>query len=804
MKRYAISFILLMAVLISYMFYPKTATAEASTETPNQVILRLNGNKAFVDGVLKNIDETDFEITPFEQNKVAYLPLRFLAHYFNADISWDEKTQAAVLKKSNSEIITIPVGKNEITVNGQITTLDKKTIMKNGRVYIADEAFTAVFSREYSRTNNFISLGKLFDVNTDYDKYFNELQGLSVIGSKENFIKIAGISEEPVKYGYGYGGEIDFKTADQAANATSGASAPSAGASAPTSAAAPSAAESAPKLISGSLENSADFSKTNIQVLGVDEGDVIKTDGEYIYYLRDVKLSVVKAVPADAMKVEYTVTFPTADFIPTEIYTDKTRLTVIGTSYYNNKTYVFVYDITDKKNIKKVREFTSNGAYNNSRKIGDTVYVISNLSVYDVYKSKDEIQPPMYSDSLKGNVNKPIDFKEIYYCPGYTSRNFTIIMRADLSKAEEPVKTTTFFGTGENLYMSQDNLYIATSDMRYDVMPLDDVVAGETATADIAVPGNFMKKIAYSPNTTVFKFKLLQEGSEAVSFISKSEVDGSVLNQFSMDEYDGYFRIATTDYNSSSQQSNNMFVLDKNMKTVGKITNIAPDERIYSVRFMGKRAYMVTFKQVDPLFAIDLSNPTAPKILGALKIPGYSDYLHPYDENHLIGFGKDTVVYDGVALYQGMKMSLFNVKDPTNPKELFVENIGDRGTDSDLLRNHRALLFSKEKNILAFPVSLFEKSPIDKNNPSAYGMYKGQGAYVYSVDLNKGFIKKGVISHEPAQALQASGMYGGDRQFYVDRIIYIGDNLYTVSGYGVKANAIADLNENGFVKLNSN
>lgn len=165
----------------------------------------------------------------------------------------------------------------------------------------------------------------------------------------------------------------------------------------------------------------------------------------------------------------------------------------------------------------------------------------------------------------------------------------------------------------------------------------------------------------------------------------------------------------------------NVYILDEALKVAGRIEDIAPGERIYSVRFMGDRAYMVTFKQVDPLFAIDLKDPKAPKILGALNIPGYSDYLHPYDGNHIIGFGKDTVEKGSMAYYQGMKPAVFDVSDVAHPKEKFKEIIGGRGTESELLHNHKALLFDREKNLLAFPVTVMETEKVslkEKNSLS--------------------------------------------------------------------------------------
>lgn len=223
---------------------------------------------------------------------------------------------------------------------------------------------------------------------------------------------------------------------------------------------------------------------------------------------------------------------------------------------------------------------------------------------------------------------------------------------------------------------------------------------------------------------------------------------------------------------------------------------------------MGDRGYMVTFKTVDPLFVIDLKNPENPKILGSLKIPGYSDYLHPYDENHIIGFGKDTAevaikdskgnVIDTAAYYQGMKIAIFDVSDVTNPVEMFTEKIGDRGTDSELLRNHKALLFSREKNLLALPVTVMEvndKSPDPDTAIHQYGQFTFQGAYVYNIDLVGGFRLKGRITHlsDDDYLKAGSRWYGSEKN--IERILYIGDTLYTLSKGMFKANALEDLKE---------
>jgi len=197
----------------------------------------------------------------------------------------------------------------------------------------------------------------------------------------------------------------------------------------------------------------------------------------------------------------------------------------------------------------------------------------------------------------------------------------------------------------------------------------------------------------------------------------------------------------------------------------------------------------VTFVQVDPLFVIDLSDPTNPNVLGELKIPGYSKYLHPYDETHLIGFGEDTKVvnygYGDIVTTDGMKMALFDVTDPNNPIELYSVKIGEKGTYSELLNNHKALLFSKEKNIIAFPISITEEDY----------QVTFQGAIVYGLDLENGFNLKGQIAHFDLE----EDVYSYRRA--VERIIYIEDTLVTLSEELVKATDMNTMEETSKIEI---
>ena len=246
-----------------------------------------------------------------------------------------------------------------------------------------------------------------------------------------------------------------------------------------------------------------------------------------------------------------------------------------------------------------------------------------------------------------------------------------------------------------------------------------------------------------------------------------------------MDEYEGNLRIATTS-GYDEKAVNQLFILDENLQEIGRIDNMAKGERIYSVRFIGKVGYIVTFEQVDPLFVIDLSNPRNPEIKGELKIPGYSSYLHPYDETHIIGIGYNTKSngYGGITT-SNMKMSMFDVSDLSNPIEMFHVDIGGTSAYSDILYNHKALFEHKGKDLIGFPVTLRE-----------YRAKDDKDAFVlFHIDLEKGFERYGEISKEI------------DYRTNIDRAIYIGDTLYTLADYEIRSYKLENLEELKTLKI---
>ena len=514
------------------------------------------------------------------------------------------------------------------------------------------------------------------------------------------------------------------------------------------------------------LDSGFEYSTTNIQVAGVDEADIVKTDGEYIYLVSDNEVFIMKAYPTDEAEVLSKIAFN--DSYPVGIFLDGDRLAVLGCRYVNSywgyyesyygdaETFVNIYDVSNKISPALLRNFTMSGSYFNSRMIGQYVYFV--VSQQASIENDTVILPKVYSNEKVKEIS-PSGIQ--YFNTSDSYYMFTTIVAMNVQNlAEEPTNKTILLGGTSCMYVSVNNIYIT-----------------------------FPK----SESTLIYRTRI---ENETIGPMVSGIVPGYVLNQFSMDEHDGYFRIATTTGHvarilEQTTSKNHVYVLDMNLNIVGKLENLAPGEKIYSARFMGARCYLVTFVKVDPLFVIDLSEPTKPTVLGELKIPGYSDYLHPYDENHIIGIGKETAEAEegDFAWYQGVKISLFDVSNVNNPKQIANYTIGDRGTDSPVLRDHKAFLFDRSRNLLVIPVQVAE---IDETKyPGGVPSYVSgtpvwQGAYVFNITLSDGLVLRGNITH------LEDGINMGDKSHWVNRALYIENVLYTLSDKKIKMNNLED------------
>ena len=547
-------------------------------------------------------------------------------------------------------------------------------------------------------------------------------------------------------------------------------------------------------------ETSTDYSTTNIQVENVDEADIVKTDGEYVYSLSNDTVYITYARNAADMAVVSKIEEPQSNMYPEDLIIQNNKLIVISGN--NDKTIVRIYDLTDKSNPNKIKQFELSKKYYTSRFLNGNLYVISS----GLIDEEDNLQYIEDGENVNPDEPNAYKIKDIY------SRYQTIIASYNLNEVDSKIKVQSYLINIENAYISENNMYLIDEEYSGGSNP--------TLANLYGIKGVFgLKDIEIESRTassSIYKFNFKDDGT--VEYQTKTTVKGTTIDQFSLDEKDGNLRVAlyTTD-------GSRVVVLDNDLKQIGESRYLAKGETMYSARFMGDRAYLVTYKTVDPLYSIDLSDPTYPKVLGELKIPGYSTYLQPYDENHIIGFGFQTSenvyrnsygrVTTTSTRITGMKMALFDVSDVSNPKVISEQVIGDSKTNSTILENHKALLFDKEKNLLAIPIKNYTEdlSMSDEDNistaTSRYTRYLRNRSYnkigyaVYNLDLETGFTFKGLITHDVDETKNNDNYtyssFNNYSNSYISDIrgLYIDNTLYTVSEREIKANNLDTLEQ---------
>jgi len=525
-----------------------------------------------------------------------------------------------------------------------------------------------------------------------------------------------------------------------------------------------------------------DFSSTNTQVNGVDEADVIKTDGKYIYALTEEHIVIIEVNGAEmkeTARISRNVRRQTEDRYKTNEYQKqavdlyiKDDLMVVVNSIHDYSSvyssgdvtkgsyddFVYshfskisvsssIYDITDRSNPVFISESGQSGNYISSRMVGNVLYMISNDYSFPEPASD---KPETFIPSLYRDENAFVmSADDVAIAENPQSLQYVVITSLDIENPGQYISSKSVLGCGANIYANTSNLLIAAH-------------GGEIRTK-IAQDGD--NDIYSCTESTDLINMSLDNGK--IGAPKTGNIPGSLLNQFSMDEYNGYFRVVTTAYKyyhsgqktsaanddiissmwNNSDSTNALYTLDENLDIVGKIEDVAKGERVYSVRFDGDIGYFVTFRQVDPLFTVDLSDPAAPVIKSALKIPGFSEYLHPYSNGLLFGFGKD--VNESSGWVEGLKLSMFDVSNPSDvtEKQTLILN---KYNWSGASYNHKAILVSPDRGLIAFHADnkyvifnystesgFTQRAEIDLGNAYGYsdftrGLYIGNTFYVFN------------------------------------------------------------------------
>jgi len=524
------------------------------------------------------------------------------------------------------------------------------------------------------------------------------------------------------------------------------------------------------------------FTGTNVQVEGVDELDIVKTDGAHLFVATNGtgsssaagSVAIMDAYPPNSAAVLSTVRLPSAQIIGIEV--SQGRLMVVD-QRYTNTTYVgiLLYNTSDLSSPRLMQNETVAGAYVAARLAQGYLYAI--------------VQQPSYQFNVQGNATGVMPFvsvngdrtalapSSVYYTPNNSQiGEYTMVISVGMASGVERT-LSVLTGPSSTVFVSTSNIYVVYSNYRLyanaDNIP-GDVFSGGVITSPSA---------GQEQNSTVFRASY-SNGTVAVQAVGS--VPGSVLNQFSMNEYNGYFQVATSriaTINGNATMSDDVYVLNGNMSQVASLHNIAPGENLYAIRFVGDMGYVVTFQQIDPLFAISFADIAHPVILSALKVNGYSDYLQPlFGGSYLLGVGKDTVASStgNFAYYLGLKLSLFHIASDGSSTDVQDYRIGNRGTDSPVLTNHLALTYDPANNVTVIPVLLAKVSGNQvgsSQNPPAFGNPVWQGAYVFRVS-SSGLTLLGNVSQYPASMNYGDSPNSG---LQIERSVIIGNYLYTIS-----------------------
>ncbi len=499
-----------------------------------------------------------------------------------------------------------------------------------------------------------------------------------------------------------------------------------------------------------------EYSGTNVQVEGVDEGDITKTDGKYIYILRNGYLTIVDS---ETLRELSTIETEGREYSNiSQIYICGDKLTAVCSidkwyrayilsgekdydGAYGEETTAVIYDISDRTAPKREKTFTQSGNLVSTRMIGSKLYIVTAERVWNGEMDKDKPETYIPTVGIDGAKNL-IACEDICIFPEVDSAVFNIITGIDVESAEQYSSVKAALGGYGTVYADSDSLVLALSQNKSE----------ETEGKE---NGKNYVKTESRYETAILLYEL-SDGS--VTEKASGVIPGSLLNQFSIDEYNGYYRFVTTDnrwsqtiytdgldkYEYDSSESNGLYVLNGSLELVGKVDDLAKDENVKSVRFDGDVAYFVTFRQTDPLFTVDLSNPESPKIMSELKIPGFSSYLHKFGEGRLLGLGFDADEETGWT--QGLKLSMFDTSDPYNVTEKHKLILKEGWSEATY--NHKAILVSVEKNLIAFPAE--------------------DGYLVYGYNDESGFYLKNEVEIDSYRYYPGSlrGMFIGE-SFYV-------------------------------------
>ncbi len=517
----------------------------------------------------------------------------------------------------------------------------------------------------------------------------------------------------------------------------------------------------------GASKGSGSYSKTNVQTKGVDESDIVKTDGDYIYTVSGSQVTITDIREKKMNVTGYlTIGDRTADTRVVEMYVEGDSIHLVvqkeetilkqgeiqmrpadpkyhealeeegespaetggneaAKSYSDKDSYqietksvteLLTYDVTDRKNPRLEGTVTQDGYYKDSRKIGSMVYLFTEGYMEQASVKNQEMVTKEEAGGFIPLVNGKMISSDCIYLPEYGNAGY-LISSVDTKNPGEVVDEVLILNNNAQIYVSKDAVYLYHTDYEQDKV-----------------------------KTKIAKFSL-KKGE--INAVGAAAVTGEVYDTFAVAEEKGNLRVLTTDW-SGSKDSNNLYLLDENLKLTGKLEGMAKGEQVYAARFLGDVAYFVTYRNTDPLFAVDLSDPTNPEILSEVKLSGFSEYLHFWGKDKLVGIGYETDEETGVR--EGLKLVLFDIKDPAKVK-IIKEFVIQNGDYSPALYQYKTVLADPEENLFGFAMTSYQNR--EKTSYLLFSIEQGEFHNLLTADLD-----------DSASIEEYRGIYAGER-FYL-------------------------------------
>ncbi len=483
--------------------------------------------------------------------------------------------------------------------------------------------------------------------------------------------------------------------------------------------------------------SSTSHSETNVSVEGIMEADQVITDGKYIYRLREIvdddgetDGGVIDIVQVDGGTMELTGKYDCGEDYPREFFLAEDQLILLSYTTRQGEidTSITFVDISDRSKPVKTQELIQSGRYKEARLQDGYLYTVSGSTPYFCCYAEVEGDYAAKGDEDEDDLipclnGKRILASQIYIPDGCNEKSFTTITSVKLDDPQDFTDARSVMSGMDTLHMTEENIYFTT---------------------DRWVNSEKKKGVLTKTQLTKFSYHKGKFAGKATK-----QIQGSIRDTFAINEYKGNLRVISSISYNTGKDDNAVYVLDEDLKIIGSIEHLAKDERVYSARFQGDIGYFVTYRETDPLFSVDFSDPHNPKILGKLKIPGFSEYMHFYNDHLLFGLGVEESK-DGER--EAVKLSMFDISDPTNVREIHKTLL--RKIDySQALYDYKAVMIDPEKNIIGF---------------DGWGVYTDDlQYYVYSYDEEKGFVCKMHMSLKDEE--------------YSARGLYIGNTVYLVS-----------------------